>query len=196
MSQIFNYKFKQIIIAIGILLYGASLFAAGSNHGEVVEIPGRYIFQQIFNFALAVFILWYFLRKAIRAHFKNRHQQYHEIVNQVESAKIKAEDMKKTLQEKMLRLSDEAEKNAHNAKAEAEEMHHKLMSEASGLSEKLIKEAQATIEIELVKAKQHLKADLLEASILKAQEELKATMSDEDQKRLKTEFVEKIQGVH
>ncbi len=173
-----------------------SLWASTSAHGEPVVVPKEMIFQQAFNFSIAIFVLWYFLRKTVKAHFQSKHEEYHDIVSQVENAKLKAQDLKKTLQEKMIQLKSEAQENAHKAKAEADEMHQKLVHDAKGLSEKLLIDARASIDIELEKAKQHLKSELLEMSIEQAQKDLKTGVSDQDHKRLKEEFVENIQGVH
>jgi F-type H+-transporting ATPase subunit b len=191
-----NNKHIQFLIASILLLAAQMVNAAGGGHEGPIHVPTEFVFQQTFNFLLAIFVLWYFLRKTVRAHFKARHAEYHDVVRKVESAKVEAEDLKKTLNEKMVKLNTEAEANAHKAKSEADEMHQKLVHDAKGLSDKLIIDAKASIDIELQKAKQQLKAELLEMSLEAAQRELKSEVSDKDDQRLKEQFVENIQAVN
>jgi F-type H+-transporting ATPase subunit b len=169
-------------------------FAAGSgDHGGGVPTV---LWLQVVNFVLYVGLLVYLLRKPVRSFFEGRVENYNSALKRAEAQKREAETKRREIQERLTRLESTSAQSIAEARAEAEALRQRVLAEAKELSEKLRAEAQRTAQIELERAKFALRQEMLSQSVQLASKILADKIQEPDQKRLQSEFVEKIQVVN
>lgn len=166
-----------------------------SEHSNMdVHIPSS-IFWAIINFAIYVAVMVFVLRKPIRQYFADREQSFKQALVKAQSARQDAENRKREITERLQKLESSASESLDSAKAEAEALKAKILKEAEELSKKLKEEAHRSAQHEVERAKVLLREELLQQSLEISKSLMAAKMADPDQKRLQTEFVNKIQVV-
>lgn len=186
---------KKLIYFI-IALAPVFAFAAAPGHGEGHGggVPDAVMYQFI-HFAIFVGLLFFFLRKPVRSYFQNREQAFRQALVKAEAARKEAEAKQREIQERLTRLQSTSEESIAQAKAEAVALKEKILQDASDLSKRLRDEAHRTAQIEIERAKHELREEMLAQSVEMAKKMLADKMAEPDQKRLQTEFVDKIQVV-
>lgn len=186
---------RLMLLLIGVvapLLAQAS--EAGGSH-DAHQIPWDMLKPQFLNFGAVVILILYFGRKHIAQHFKQRHEQYRDLVTRAEKAKDEAESHKHKIGERLTRLEKNSEDSIRKARAEAAELKNHIIKDAQKLSEKLEQEAGRSALFELERAKNDLRNEMIQIAVKAAKEALADEVDDGKQRRLQTEFVEKIQVV-
>ena len=87
---------------------------------------------------------------------------------------------------------DEAEKIVQGYIQQGNEAKAKILKEAEATAEKLQLQAKRNIEHEFSKARQELQKEVVEKSLVKAEELLKQTITDKDQDKLVNEYLDKV----
>lgn len=173
----------------------AAEHGAEAAHGAHEGIPWQSIFVQSFNFFLLLALLAYLLRKTVKAHFAHRANDYKQMVERADAARREAEQGKKDIESRLNKLESGASDGLNRAKAEAAELKAKLQAEAKDLSQKIEVEAKRSAQVELEKAKDELRRELLDSALQASHLTLKTSLNANEQKRLQNEFVDKIGGV-
>lgn len=186
------------LIALFVALLPTLALAAEEGHGAATNgaggIPEAVIYQFI-HFAIFVGLLVFFLRKPVRAFFSNREQAFRQALVKAEAARKEAEAKQREIQERLTRLQNNSQESIAQAKAEAEALKAKIIQDAAEMSQRLRDEARRTAELEIERAKNELREEMLTQSIELAKKMLNDKIAEPDQKRLQTEFVDKIQVV-
>lgn len=169
--------------------------AEHAAHADPHAIPWHSIFVQGLNFFFLVFVLFMLLRKTVKAHFANRAQEFKQMVERAEAARLEAEKGRQVIKERLAKLEAEADKTVAQARAEALELRARMMAEAKTLTERLEQEASRTATVELEKAKAELRRQILDQALIKSRENLKKDINPSVQLKLQKEFADKIQVV-
>ena len=162
--------------------------AGGEGHHE---IPFSVTLQAI-NFVLYGGLLFFFLRKPTITYFRNRHEAYKQALVKAESARREAELKKREIQERLEALELSSAESIEQARVEAEAMKKRIVEEAKSMSTHLRNEARRTAEFEIERAKGQLREELISQSVALSKKMLEEKIGEPDQKRLQTEFVDKI----
>lgn len=173
----------------------AMAWAADGGHHGPVAIPWMNIGVQVFNLVLLFSLLIYLLRKGVKTHFANRATDYQQLVQRAQAAKDEAERGRQEIQTRLNKLESGAEEGLAQARRDAAELKLKLQAEAKELSLKLEADAKRTTQVELEKAKDELRRELLESALQASSNTLRTSLSSGEQKRLQDEFATKIQVV-
>ncbi len=173
-------------------IYAIAAPAGGDPHA----VPWTTIGVQAFNFLLLFSLLFYVLKGIVVSHFKERKRSYIDLVGRAEAAKKEAEANHKEISARLAELETSAKENAMRAQKEADQLKSNLLKEADEVSQKLREEAKKTAEIEIQKAKNEIQAYALSQAIEAAKNKLSSEASQDDQNRLQTEFIKKIQLVN
>lgn len=173
---------------------GAAASAESADAHHASGIPFE-VWLQFINFGLYAALIFFVARKPVREHFTNKARNYAEALKKAETAKAEAERKRGEIQARLTKLESTREQSIQQARAEAAQLKEQIVREAKDLSAKLRADAERTAETELFRAKQALRQDLLTQSVAMARKTLADKMQDQDQKRLQSEFVEKIQVV-
>jgi len=168
---------------------------AGHGAGHHADGVPASVYWQAVNFFIFAFLLWFLLRKKVPAYFKERELNFNMALEKAEKAHQEAEAQKREVERRLQALQASADQSIAQAKAEAEELRIKILREAEELSERLKEDAHRTAEIELQRAKTELREEALSQAVTAAAKILSEKIADTDQKRLQSEFVEKIQVV-
>ena len=173
----------------------ASAAAHEAGHHAPVVIPWMNIGVQVFNLVLLFSLLIYLLRKGVKAHFAHRATDYQQLVQRAQTAKDEAERGRQEIQNRLNKLESGAEEGLAQARRDAAELKLKLQAEAKELSVKLEADAKRTTQVELEKAKDELRRELLESALQASSNTLRTSLSSGEQKRLQDAFAKKIQVV-
>jgi F-type H+-transporting ATPase subunit b len=181
-----------LVTVLSPVLVLANEEAHGGHHG--LEIPTAVTYQAI-NFLIYAGLLLYFLRHPVRNFFKTREEAYKQALIKAESARHEAEARKSDIQKRLHAFESSANESLQKAKADAEALKKQIQKEASDLADRLKAETQRSAALEIEKARNLLREEVLAQSILQAKKLLSDKIADGDQQRLQTEFVDKIQEV-
>ncbi|MCB0392371.1 MAG: ATP synthase F0 subunit B [Bdellovibrionales bacterium] len=182
----------RLIILLLVNMPAIALAASGA-HGD--DIPFKMIISQSINLLIALGVVVYFSKNKVKELFKNRLEDYHKEVKKAEEAKSQAEKKKREISERLNKLKSNQQESINHAKAEAEVMKNKIIADAENLSRKLAEEAKRTYEFECMRANESLRQELLSKAVVNAEDKLKDEVDGTDLKRMRIEFVEKIQVV-
>jgi F-type H+-transporting ATPase subunit b len=176
-----------------VLLVPLMALAAG---GDVSHdgIPAS-VWYQVINFTLFIGAGIYFLRKPIKNYFSNRESAFKQALVKAQAARQEAEQRKSEIQARLNQLQTTAEESIAKARAEAEALRDQIVRDASEISTKLREDAKATANAEIERARHELREDVLAQAVALSRKVLTEKMAEPDQKRLQTEFVDKIQVV-
>ncbi len=183
------------LLALVLLVLPAVAFAASGAHGDHDAIPVKAIIVQCVNVALVIGLLIYLLRKPAAQHFAERSETFNALLNKAEQAKKEAEENRRVISQKLSALEQNAQTSLVQAKDEAEQLRAKIVADAKALSTKLSEEAKKTVDFEILRAKEEIRKDLLQAAVQDAESSMEKGVKDQDQKRLQTEFVQRVQVV-
>lgn len=185
------------IVLFALLLAPTMALAAGGGHGSEHGsggIPSMVTYQAI-NFVLYVALLFFLLRKPVKSFFKGREDSFKQALIKAEAARAEAEKKRQEIQERLSKLESTADQSIAQARAEADSLKARIIQEAQEISTHLKEEARRTADLEIERAKVELRSELLNQAVALSQKMLVDKIADNDQKRLQTEFVEKIQVV-
>lgn len=179
-----------------LLLISANAFAneGGAHHGEE-GIPYKLILTQSVNLLIFVGLMVYFLRETLAKHFADRKKSFHELVNRAENARREAEGTRREIATKVSRIESTAQSSMKQAEQEAEEMRKKIVNEGAALSQRMQAEAQKTAQVEVERARNELRAEVLQIATEQTEKMLREKVGETEKKRLQNEFVEKFQVV-
>jgi F-type H+-transporting ATPase subunit b len=110
----------------------------------------------------------------------------------LETQKVEAEKKLAQYNEKLSQLESEAEKIVQGYIQQGNEAKAKILKEAEATAEKLQIQAKRNIENEFGKARQELQREVVEKSLVQAEEMLKKAITDEDQDKLVNEYLDKV----
>lgn len=184
---------KLTALIVALVPLAALAAGAGAGHGSG-GIPSSVYFQAI-NFALFVGLMVYLLRGPIKSYFGNREKNYRQALAKAEAARKEAEARQRDMQQRLTKLESSAAETVANARAEAAALKAKIIADAQDLSRHLQEEATRTANIEIERAKTQLREEMLTQAITLSRKLLEEKIAEPDQKRLQTEFVDKIQVV-
>lgn len=182
-------------LALGTCLLSIVAFAAdhgAAAHGEEHGIPTAVILQAV-NFAIYAALVIFFIRKPIRSYFESREAGFRQALVKAQEARREAEQKKTEIQNQLNELQSTQAESVEQARAEAETLKARIIQDAKDMAQRLREEAQRTTDFEVQRAKNELREDLLKQSVALASKILTEKMAEPDQKRLQTEFVDKIQ---
>lgn len=184
---------ERLIVILITLLLSALAFANEAEHAE--GIPVKLVTYQAINVGIIVIGLIYFLRGPLREHFKQRRAAFLSAANKAEEALLAAEKEKSHIQLKLTDLESNTKESLSKARVEAEDMRASLIKEAELISKRIREEAESAAKLEIQKAKNQLRNELINESIRLARTQLSGKVSSEDHERLQNNFVEQIQVV-
>ena len=188
-------KVFAVAVVLGLPMVLASHFgqAAGDAH-EGGGLPTMF-WLQVVNFTIYLGAIIFFARGPLREMFKGRYDGFFSAVKRAEAAKAEAEMKRKEIQDRLAKLEATRDESIQKARSDAAALRNQIVEEAKSLSAKLKADAERTAQLEVERAKYELREELLAQSVQMSKRILTDKMRDQDQKRLQSEFVDKIQVV-
>ncbi len=165
----------------------------GESHGDG-GIP-KVVFWQLLNFAIFVGLLFFLLRKNVISHFQKRREDFLSAVTKAQKIRHEAEERHSEIQTRLNRLKQEEGQNRQRAHEEAESYKRHLLQEATNIAKGVEEESSRMVQVEKAKALAKVREELIQESMKQAREKLSKSLENQDQDRLQSEFIEKIQVV-
>lgn len=184
-----------------VLLSSARVLAEGGAHGaahgeaHLDEATLQTIIYQAINVGVIIVALVYFLRKPVKEFFANKHQTFVVAAERAQLAQKKAEDERRQIEIQLQRLEQTTQESVSRAKAEATDLRNSLVAEAQALSKRIQDEGHATAVLEVEKAKNALRIQMIDEATKLAQSEIGGAVSTDDHARLNKEFIQNIEVV-
>jgi F-type H+-transporting ATPase subunit b len=176
----------------------APVLAFGAKGGEAAAEEGipTALWFQVVNFCIYAGLLIYFLRQPIKNFFNGREERFRQAIVKAEAAKRQAEEQKRDIQERLTKLQASSQGSVEDARREAEALRARIVKEAEEMVRHMKTETQRTVDSEIHRAKDELRDELLNQAVALSTKILTEKIAEPDQKRLQTEFVDKIRVVN
>lgn len=181
---------KTISFLTALLAAQVALAASGGGHHSD-GIPTM-VYLQAVNFGLYAILLFVLLRKPVKAFFSGRTATFDAALVKAKAAKDEAEAKKREVQDRLAKLQSSADQSIRDARTEAEALKTKIVAEAHEMATRMREEARRSASLEIERAKTELREELLTQSVALSKKILQEKMAENDQKRLQTEFADKI----
>jgi F-type H+-transporting ATPase subunit b len=185
---------RSIAISVVVLLtffaFGTAMAASGGEGGAKGWVKTDT--YRIINFVILVVALVFVLRKPLSQALNSRVKGIEEQLKDLEAQKSEAEKQLAEYNDKLSRLEEEARKIVDDYIKQGEEAKARILKEAEATAEKMKSQARRNIEHEFEQAKSSLQSEILEKSLVMAEEIIKSKISAEDQDRLVDEYLEKV----
>jgi F-type H+-transporting ATPase subunit b len=179
--------FVLLLLSMGV---GNALGASGVEGGAKGWVATDT--WRVMNFVVLVVALIFILRKPISQALSSRIKDIREQLESLEVQKAEAEKQLAQYNEKLSQLESEAEKIVEGYIKQGNEAKAKILKEAEETAEKLQVQARRNIEHEFDKARQELQREVVEKSLVKAEETLKKAITTQDQDKLVDEYLDKV----
>ncbi|MGD8992975.1 MAG: F0F1 ATP synthase subunit B [Desulfobacterales bacterium] len=182
--------FMGVVLVILCLAVGTALAATGEGSGGKGWVATDT--YRVMNFVVLLAALIFLLRKPLSQALSSRIKTIKEQLESLETQKTEAEKKLAQYNEKLSQLESEAEKIVQGYIQQGQEAKTKILKEAEATAEKLQLQAKRNIEHEFSKARQELQREVVEKSLIQAEEMLKKTITDKDQDKLVNEYLDKV----
>ncbi len=184
-----------VLLLTVLLCFSAGGIAAGSSGGGHEGEPKGWVATdtyRVMNFVVLAVALFFVLRKPVSQALNSRIDGIREHLSELEARREKAEKDLAGYRARLDALEQEAEKIVAEYVRQGNEARERILREAESAAAKLEEQAQRNIEYEFRQIRMSLQDEILEKALGKAEEMLKAGITDEDQDRLVDEYLEKV----
>jgi len=179
-----------IVFVITLFAIGTALAAEGGEQGTKRWVATDT--YRVINFAVLAVALVFILRKPLSQALNSRVKGIETQLKDLETRKFEAEKQLAEYNEKLSRLEEEAGKIVDDYIKQGKDAKARILKEAEATAEKMKIQARRNIEHEFEQAKKTLQAEILEKSLVMAEEIIKTKISVKDQDRLVDEYLEKV----
>ncbi|WP_418791129.1 F0F1 ATP synthase subunit B [Phosphitispora sp. TUW77] len=163
--------------------------------GAILESLGfefpKFIWQVV-NFLILVVLLKKFAYKPILNMLDERRKSIEDAINNAETAKTEAENMRKEYQTRLAEAKQEAQEIMAKATKLGEEMKQEIIANAQSEATKAIQKAQEEIKREKDQAIAALRDEVAVLAVMAAGQVLGKSISIEDHEKLVKEFVSEV----
>lgn len=151
------------------------------------------LFVPFFNFSILVGLMVYFLVPLFKKSVANRHDQVKKFVEEARQQKLEAEKKYKEFETKLKNFEIEAKEILARAQSDGEALKAKIVMDARATAEKIIQDAESQAAANLAEFKDELRRKAIEKAVAAAETLIKDKLSQDDQKRIIRDYVEKVQ---
>ena len=189
-----NLLFSTLVasVIVPVVAFAAEHEEAGEAAAHEAQGIPTSVYLQGINFVIFAALGFYFLHKPTKAFFYHRREKFHAALKKAAAAKAEAEARKNEIRERLATLESSSAKTLADARTEAQAMSAKILQDAADISKNFREEANRTAQAEIARAKSELRDELLNQSLTLSKKIMSEKMVEPDQKRLQSEFVEKI----
>lgn len=172
---------------------GTANHGEASGHGEVHSPPWlKTDTAKVLNFAVLAIVLFLVLRKPASQALNGRIKGIADELNELETRKAEVERELAEYDNKLATLDTQAEHVIAEYIRQGEEAKVRILQEAEATAEKLKEQAKKNIEHEFKQAKLQLQTEIVDKALAKAEQAIKAKVTDKDQERLVDDYLGKV----
>ena len=185
-----------LTVLVLVLLWAGLVWASGGAEGGEHHANLMMEAFRVINFAIFAFLLYKFAGQPVKNHFRERVHTIELALKEAREAKEEAERKAKEYSEKVKNAEVELKDMLYQAEKEREEQMRRIREETEKMIQRIKEQAEAAADLEVKKARMELQREAAELAVGMAEGLLKENFTDEDQKRLLSEYTTKIKGVH
>jgi F-type H+-transporting ATPase subunit b len=187
---------RAILLLALFLLFGPEAWAAGVAGGEehaAAHGPDWWQFgRHVLNLSILIGVLIYFAGPALRDFFKQRSENIRREIEAAETALRAAEAEMAELRTRLSAFDEESRRLAEAVAETAEFEKARVLERARQTAERIREDAKRVADQELARARQELHARAVMLATEIAAEVLREQTSAEDDRRLVSEFTERM----
>ncbi len=194
-SKLITIRLLMICVVMALILSFSGIAIGSSAEGQGETKVKRWDATdtyRVMNFVVLALALFFLLRKPASQALGARIKGIKDQLKELEERKKDAEKELAEYNEKLSLLDQEAGKIVQSYIKQGNEAKARILKEAKSAAQKLEEQAKRNIEHEFKRAKLELQEDILEKSLLKAEEIIKYKITEEDQKKQIDEYLEKV----
>jgi len=180
--------FITIVLAISV---AAGLAEASQEGGHGAFHLWPFVFQVV-NFILLLVVLYKFAGPGVKNFFAARSQTIRQSLKEAEDAKAEAERKLQENEEKLKALDKEVAELRAVVENERRLEKERIIAQAEKEAETIKEQARIITQQEIKRAKQELKKEAARLSLQHAEEMVRDTINDEDQARLRNDYISQI----
>ncbi len=159
---------------------------------DVISVNLWQILISLINLVLLFLIMKRFLFKPVKKVLAARQSEVDAQYNAAELAQKEADENRKEWQEKLSGAGIEADNLIQKATDNAKYRSEKLVAEAEEKAESIIRNAKTAAELEMKKAADGIKREIVEVSGALTEKMLEREINNEDHRALIDSFIEKV----
>ncbi|MBN2644527.1 MAG: ATP synthase F0 subunit B [Desulfuromonadaceae bacterium] len=197
--QLGHKKIRTIILTAVLLAASAGcvLASGDAHHGHADGgVLMKDFLYRVFNFAVTVAILVYFVAKPLKNALAGRRAGIEVALKEAQEAAASAEAKFAEYDRKLTKAEEEIAGIQAAIREEAEAEKQRIIAQAHESAEKIKKEASQAANNEIAKARLTLQQEAAEAAVEVATDILKKNFNREDQSRLVEEYKLKVGELH
>lgn len=164
---------------------------AGSHEGVSPALMSDF-YKRLLNFTVMVAVLVFLLRKPLKQFFGGRREEIARLLTELEESQAEADQRYKALEARLADAQKTKDEIIADYLKEGEVEKEKIIAAARQVAEHIQTQATLAIDQEIAAAKAGLKREIAEMSSKVAEDMIKRSISDDDQKRLVNEYLEKV----
>lgn len=190
-------QIKAVFISLLIIGFiSGSVFASGGGHEVESGVLMKDFLYRIFNFAIVVAILVYFLTKPIKKGLSGRREGIEKALADAQQAKQDAEAKFAEYDRKLARATEEIAEISDSIRREGELEKIKIIDSAKLMAEKIEQDAEKAAELEVAKARTELQREAVQLAVGIAEDLLNKNFTKDDDTRLIDEYMQKVGELH
>lgn len=187
---------KTLIITVLLVFWLCSSAIAAGDYQVDSGVYLKDFLYRLLNFSIVVAILYYFLRKPVRAAMSGRRDDIEKALEEAKKAKEEAEAKFAEYDKKLAQATDEIAAISAAIRTEAEMEKQKIINNAKEQAAKIEQDAEKAAALEVAKARQNLQQEATELAVSIAEDLLKKNFTKDDDSRLIDEYMEKVGELH
>jgi len=188
---------KTVLLALALVaLMTGLVYASGGEHHADSGVLFKDFLYRIFNFAIVVGILVYFLAKPLKKGLSGRREEIEKALAEAEQIKQDAEAKFAEYDQKLASANAEIAEISAAIKREGELEKDKIIASAKEMATKIEQDAEKAAALEVAKARTELQTEAVRLAVELAEELLKKNFTSEDDTRLIDEYMQKVGELH
>ncbi len=189
---------KTILLSLLLVvsMCGVSLASGGGGHEVESGVLMKDFLYRVFNFAIVVAILVYFLTKPIKNGLTGRREEIEKALAEAKRTKEEAEAKFAEYDRKLARATEEIAEISDSIRREGEMEKIKIIESAKEMAVKIEQDAEKAAELEVAKARTELQREAVRLAVEVAEDLLKKNFTKEDDARLIDEYMQKVGELH
>ena len=190
-------QIKAVLISILLMgLFTGVVFASGGGHEVESGVLMKDFLYRIFNFAIVIAILVYFLTKPIKKGLAGRREGIEKALAEAKKAKEEAEAKFAEYDRKLARATEEIAEISDSIRREGELEKIKIIDSAKQMAVKIEQDAEKAAELEVAKARTELQREAVQLAVGFAEDLLNKNFTKDDDTRLIDEYMQKVGELH
>ena len=175
-------------------LWSASPLAwASSEGGGYSSAQWHDLLYRVLCFAAFLGVLYYFARRPVTTFFRERRENIARNLEYLETQARNLEEQNEIMSKEIAKIASERDAILAEYERLGQNEAARLIAEARTTAETLLEKTKEAMEMEIKSARQALLAEIISLSTRAAQDLVQKNITEDDQKRLTSEFMNQVE---